>query len=86
MYLISSFSLISLFVPYAYVSIESIDCIFLSSLALNVISANKLCFSRRCGFNINLLYIIINFFMNFLSLSFGLSVTSLLFLGGLFPL
>ena len=66
----------SLLVPYAYVSIEPIDCILLSSLALNVIlftsSGNILRSSllNLCGnFSINLL-----FFMN--SLWFRLRLLS----------
>ena len=73
LHLISSFSLTrSLFVPYAYVSIESIDCILLSSSELKailLISSVKrimslVCLSLlnfRCAFNINLLL-----FMNYL--------------------
>ena len=51
--------------PYAYVPVESIDCILLSSLALSSILStfpvNTLCFyaSKSWNFNINLL-----FFMN----------------------
>ena len=67
LHLIFSFlCIISLFVPYAYLSIELINCILLSSLALNavllILSLNTLCFSLlnlRYDFTINLL-----FFMN----------------------
>ena len=62
-HLISSFlCIISLFVPYAFISIETIDCILLSSLAVNAIllttSVSTLCFSLLnlcCYFDINLL-------------------------------
>ena len=61
----------SLLVSYAYVSIESIDSILLSSLALNAIlltsSINTLCFSflnLPYDFNINLLFFS-KFFMIF---------------------
>ena len=57
-------------VSYAYVSIESIDCILLSSLELNAIlvtsAVNTLCFLLQnlcCDFNIDL------FFMNSLIFS-----------------
>ena len=64
LHLISSFSLTrSLFIPYVYVSIESIDCILLSSFELKAIllisSVNTLCLSflnRWSVFNINLLF------------------------------
>ena len=67
LHVISSFSLArSLLVPYAYVSIESTDCILLSSFELKAIllisSAKILCLSllnRYFVFNIHLL-----FFMN----------------------
>ena len=67
LHLISSFSLTgSLRVPYAYVSIKSIDCILSSSFELNAIllfsSVKTLCLSLLnlcCVFNIHLL-----FFMN----------------------
>ena len=59
--------IISLFVPYANVSIESFGCILLSSLTLSKIlllqlqiSLVKICFSllKVCGdFNINLLFL-----------------------------
>ena len=62
--------LCSLFVPYAYVSVESMDCVLLSSLAINLIlltpSINTLCFSLLnlcCDFNINQLFF--EFFMIF---------------------
>ena len=63
LHLISSFlCIISSFVPYAYIAIESIDCILISLLALNAIlltySVNKLYLSLLnlfCDFNINLL-------------------------------
>ena len=50
MHLISSFScIVSLFVPYAYASVKSNNCILLLLLALNAIlltpSVNTLCFS-----------------------------------------
>ena len=61
----------SLFIPYAYVSIESIDCILLSSsepkAILLIFSVKTLCLSLLnfcCVFNISLL-----FFMNSLGLS-----------------
>ena len=61
LHVISSFSLTrSLLVPYAYVSIESIDCILLSFFALEAVllisSAKALCLSLLnlcCVFNIN---------------------------------
>ena len=53
----------SLFIPYAYVSIESTDCILLSSLELKPIllisSVKTLCLSLLnlcCVFNISLLF------------------------------
>ena len=66
LHLISSFSLTrSLLVPYAYVSIKSIDCIFLSSFetkAILLISSIKtLCLSILnlcCVFNIDFLFFI----------------------------
>ena len=68
LHLISSFSHTrSLLVPFAYVSIELIDCILLSSLALNVMltsSVNTVCFSLLylyCDFNI--IYCLYKFFM-----------------------
>ena len=72
LHLVSSFLHIkSLHVPHASVSIESFDCILLSSLALNAIlltfSVNTLCFSLLnlcCVFNINLLFFY-KFFMTF---------------------
>ena len=79
LYLFFSFlCIISLLVPYEYVSIDSIDCILLSLLALNVIlptfSVNTLCFllSNFCyHFNSSIL-----FFMNSLWFSFRLSTSS----------
>ena len=69
-------------VPYTYASIESIDCILLSSFELkgimSVSSVKTLCLSLLnlcCVFNISLL-----FFMN----SLGLSTPILFFLNGLF--
>ena len=61
-----SFSLTrSLFVPYAYVSIKSTDCILLSSFELKAIllisSVKTLCLSLlnlRCVFNIDLLFLV----------------------------
>ena len=66
MHLISSFLIDrSLLVPYAYVSIESIDFILLSSFELKailLISLVKiLCFSllnHFCAFNINVFFLI----------------------------
>ena len=60
-----SFSLTrSLFVPYAYVSIKSIDCILLSSFELKailLISSVKTLYlsllNLRCVFNIDLLFL-----------------------------
>ena len=85
--LISSFSLTrTLLVPYAYVSIESIDCILLSSFELKailLISSVKTCFSllNLCYvFNVDLL-----FFMNSLWSSLRLSTSIFyFFLNGLF--
>ena len=65
LHLISSFSVtISLLVPHAYFSIESTDCILLSSFELKAIllisSVKKLCLSLLnlcCVFNINLLFL-----------------------------
>ena len=55
--------IISLFATYAYASIESIDCILLTSLALNAILLtsliNTLCLSLlnlHGDFNINLFF------------------------------
>ena len=64
LHLVSTFLHIKyLYVPYAYVSIESIDCILLSLLAFNSIllisSVNTLCLlllNLCCVFNINLLF------------------------------
>ena len=64
-YLITSFKLTrSLFVPYAYVSIKSIDCILLLSLGFNVILLISLVetwhfwhLSLYCVFNIDLLFL-----------------------------
>ena len=61
LHLISSFSFTrSMFVPYAYVSIESIGCITLSPFGFNIIllisSVKKLCLSLLnlcCVFNID---------------------------------
>ena len=86
-HLISSFLHIrSLLVPYAYVSIESIDSILLSSLALNAIlltsSVNALFFSLLnlpCDHSISLLIL-----SNSLSFSFRLSTSSLFFIGSVF--
>ena len=72
LYLVSSFlHTSSLLVPYTYISIESIDCILLSSLALYVIlltsSVNTLSFlllNLRRDFNIDLLFFY-EFFMIF---------------------
>ena len=66
LHLISSFSLTrSLLVPYAYVSIETIDSILLLSLELKAIllisSVKVLCLSLLnicCVFNIDLLFLI----------------------------
>ena len=60
-YLISSFSLTrSTLIPYAYVSIKSIDCIFYCHLNLELMSSLKALwvslFDLCCGFNINLLF------------------------------
>ena len=75
-----------LFVPYAFVSIESIECILLSLLALNAISltssVNTLCFmplNLCCDFNINFLL-----FMNSLWFSLRLSTLTWYFLVILF--
>ena len=61
----------SLFLPYAYVSIELVDFIILLSLGLNAIllpsSVRRLCFSLLnifVDFNINLLYIILVCYMH----------------------
>ena len=67
LHLISSFSFTrSFLVPYAYVSVESVDCILLSSFELKAIllisSVKTLCLSLLnlcCVFDINLM-----FFMN----------------------
>ena len=71
------FCLISLFVPYSYVSVGSINCILLSLLALTAIlltsSVNTLCFSP-----LNL-YCDFIFSMNSLGFSFRLFVSSLFF-------
>ena len=83
MHSVSSFLCIfSSLVLFAHVSIESIDCILLSSLALNAIlltsSVNTLCFfilSLYCDFNINLL-----FFMNSLWFSLRLTTSSVFLL------
>ena len=77
LHLISSFSLTrSLHVPYAYISVESIDCILLSSFepkAILLISSIKtLCPSLLnlcCVFNINLL-LLLNSSWSSLSISF----------------
>ena len=69
LHLTSSFLLTrSLLVPYAYVSIESNDCILLSSFELNAIllisSVKTLCLSLLnlcCVFNIDLLFLM-NFY------------------------
>ena len=76
LHLISSFPLtISLLVPYAYLSIELIDCILLSSFELKAIlfisSVKTLCLSLLnlcCVFNINLLFLMnsLLFFLNYL--------------------
>ena len=76
LHLISSFSFTrSLLVPYAYVSIESIDCILLSSFELKAIllisSVKTLCFSLLCIWcvcNISLLLFMISLWL-FLILS-----------------
>ena len=74
LHLTSSFLLTrSLLVPYAYVSIESNDCILLSSFELNAILlislVNTLCLSLlNLCFNIDLLFLI-DFLKSFLRLS-----------------
>ena len=65
LHLISSFSLTkSLILPYAYVSIESVDCILLSSFKLKAVllisSVKTLClslFNLCCVFNIDWLFL-----------------------------
>ena len=74
LYLITSFSLTSsLLSPYAYVSIESIDCILLSIFELKAImlisSVKTLClslFNLFCVFNIDLLFLMncLQFFLD----------------------
>ena len=89
LHLISSFSLTrSLIVPYAYVYIESIDCILLSSFELKAIllvsSVKTLCLSLLnlcCIFNIDLLFFIISLLFSLL-----LSMSVLFFLDNLFIL
>ena len=72
LHLISSFSLTrSLLIPYAYVSIESFDCILLSSFELNAIllicSVKKLCLSilNLCCFFFYQLIVFYEFFVIF---------------------
>ena len=81
LHLISFLLTRSLLVPYAHISIESIDCILLSSFKIKAIllisSIKTFCFSLLnycCGFNINLLL-----FMNSLSFVLILS-TPILFI------
>ena len=83
--LISSFSITRLLViPYAYVFLESIDCILLSSFELketSLISSVKTYLSLlnfSCVVNINL------FFMNSLWIFLRLSMSILFFLNNLF--
>ena len=86
LHLISSFSLTrSLLFSYAYISIESIDCILLSSFELKAIllisSVKTLCFSLLnlcCVFNIDLLFLM-NFYHFFLSLSMFIFFLDILF-------
>ena len=73
----SFFTFRILALPYAYVSIESIDSILLSSLVLNAIlivsSLNKLCFflvSLCCDFNINLV-LFINSLLSFFKVNYA---------------
>ena len=76
LHLISSFLLTrSLLVPYAYVSIEYIDCILLSSSELNamllIFSVKTLCVSLLnlcCFFNIDLLFLWKTIYVNFIFL------------------
>ena len=83
LHLIFSLSLTkSLFVPYAYVSIESIDCIFLSSFKLKVtllislVKTLRLSFLKLCCiFNIDLLL-----FINSLILSVSVLFSSRYFI------
>ena len=75
---------IVLFIPFAYVSIQSIDCILLSSFKLKaILSVKTLCFSHLnlcCVFKINLL-----FFRNSFSSFLRLTTLFLVFLlNGLF--
>ena len=85
--LISSFlCIISSFVPYAYVSIESIDFILLSLLALTAIlstsSANTSCFlllNVCCDFDINLF-----FYKLFMIFSKIIHIKTIFFPSGLF--
>ena len=87
LHLISSFSLTRYFlVPYAYLSIKSIDCIVLLTFALKAIlwisSAKTLCLSFLnlcCVYNINLL-----FFMNSLWFFLMLFMSVWFFPDGLF--
>ena len=81
LHLISFLLTRSLLVPYAHISIESIDCILLSSFKIKAIllisSIKTFCFSLLnycCGFNIDLLL-----FMNYLSFVLILS-TPILFI------
>ena len=87
LHLISSFLLTrSLLVPYAYVSMESVDCILLSSFELKAIlltsSVKILCFSLLnmcCLFNISL------FFYEFFLIFFKtIHINFVFFLDGLF--